>query len=269
MERFLQFITELGTTVGLKLLFGLLILFIGIKLSNWLVKIVSKGRAFQKVEPSAQSFIRSFLKVVLYAVVIASACITWGVPSTSFMTIFASAGVAIGLALQGALSNFAGGLMILFFKPFKIGDFIESGSVLGVVTDITIIYTIVTTPDNKVITVPNGTLTNSNVTNYSTMGSRRVDITVSADYSNDIEKVKQVLLEVGSAHEKILKDPAPMVRLVNHNASSLDYTFRVWCNGADYWDVYFDMMENIKTVFDKNGIQIPYQQIQISTRVEK
>lgn len=266
MEDFTAFISQLGTTVGLKILLGVLILVVGLKLSNWLIKLLGKSKGVQKIDPSAQSFIKSFLKVVLYAIVIASACITWGVPSTSFMTIFASAGVAIGLALQGALSNFAGGLMILFFKPFKVGDYIENGAVAGTVHEITIIYTILITVDNKVVTVPNGTLTNSNVINYSAQPIRRVDIVASADYDNDVELVKKVLTDVALKHEKVLKDPAPFVRLVAHNANSLDYTFRVWCNGADYWDVYFDLMEDIKKAFDENHITIPYPQVQISNR---
>ena len=264
MEDFIKFITELGTTVGLKLLLGLVILIVGLKLVKWLINIVSKRSGFLKIDPGVQSFIRSFLKVVLYALVIASACITWGIPSTSFMTIFASAGVAIGLALQGALSNFAGGLMLLFFKPFKIGDYIESGSVAGVVTDITIIYTILNTVDNKTVTVPNGSLMSSNIINYSSKPTRRVDLTVSADYNDNIDKVKQVLMDLALSHEKVLKDPAPMVRLKNHASSSLDYTFRVWCNNADYWDVYFDMTEGIKKAFDKNGITIPYKHVDIT-----
>ena len=266
VSSFVEFVKQLGTTVGLKILLGLLILIVGIKLSKWLIKLVAKGKGFQKIDESAQSFIKSFLKVILYALVIASACITWGVPSTSFMTIFASAGVAIGLALQGALSNFAGGLMILFFKPFKVGDYIESAGASGTVKEITIIYTILNTVDNKTVTVPNGTLTNSVVVNCSTAPTRRVDLTISADYDNDIELVKRVLSDVANAHEKVRKDPAPFIRLSAHNASSLDYTFRVWVDAADYWDVYFDMLENIKKAFDANGISIPYQQVQISNR---
>lgn len=266
MEKFLEFISQLGTQIGLKLLLGLLILIVGLKLSKYVAKVIAKGKAFQKLDISVQKFISSFIKVMLYALVISSACICWGVPSTSFMTLFASVGVAIGLALQGALSNFAGGLMILFFKPFKVGDYIESGSVTGVVSDITIIYTTLVTPDNKVVTVPNGNLTNSNVTNFSAKSTRRVDIVVSADYENDVELVKRVLMEVATSHEKVLKDPAPMVRLTKHNESSLDYVFRVWVNSKDYWDVYFDMTEGIKAAFDANHITIPFKQIQISNR---
>ena len=263
MQSIIEYLKQLGTDVGLKLLFGLVVLFVGFKLAKWVVKLVSKGRAFGKLDESVKSFLLSFIKIVLYSLVIASAAIIWGIPTTSFLTIFTSAGVAVGLALQGALSNFAGGLMILIFKPFKVGDFIENGAVMGTVKDITIIYTILHTVDNKVVTIPNGTLTNSNVINYSALPSRRVDIKFSAGYHDDIEKVKKVLMSVAESHEKVLKDPAPFVRLVAQGPSSLDYTFRVWCSGADYWDVYFDMMERVKKAFDENGITIPFQQVDV------
>ncbi len=263
MQNFLEYLKQLGTDVGLKIIFGLVVLFVGMKLAKWVVKLVSKGKGFGKLEVSVQSFLLSFIKIILYALVIASAAIIWGIPTTSFLTIFTSAGVAVGLALQGALSNFAGGLMILIFKPFKVGDFIENGAVMGTVKDITIIYTILHTVDNKVVTIPNGTLTNSNVINYSTLPSRRVDIKFSAGYHDDIEKVKRVLMSVAEAHEKVLKDPAPFVRLTAQGSSSLDYTFRVWCAGPDYWDVYFDMMERVKMAFDENGISIPFQQVDV------
>ena len=260
----MEYLKQLGTDIGLKILFGLAVLIIGTKIAKWVVKLVSKGKAFGKLDQSVQSFLLSFIKIILYALVIASAAIIWGIPTTSFLTIFTSAGVAVGLALQGALSNFAGGLMILIFKPFKVGDFIENGTVMGTVKEITIIYTILYTVDNKVVTIPNGTLTNSNVINYSTLPQRRVDILFSAGYGDDIEKVKRVLMSVAEAHEKVLKDPAPFVRLTAQAASSLNYTFRVWCNGVDYWDVYFDMMERVKKAFDENGICIPFQQIDVN-----
>jgi len=263
MQEFLEYLKQLGTDIGLKLLFGLVVLFVGMKLAKWIVKVIGRGKAFSKLEVSVQTFLLSFIKIILYALVIASAAIIWGIPTTSFLTIFTSAGVAVGLALQGALSNFAGGLMILIFKPFKVGDFIENGAVMGTVKEITIIYTILHTVDNKVVTIPNGTLTNSNVINYSTQPLRRVDIQFSTSYGDDIDKVKKVLMDVAASHEKILKDPAPFVRLVAQASSSLDYTFRVWCSGADYWDVYFDMMELVKKAFDENGICIPFNQLDV------
>ena len=266
MEKFIDYVVQLGTDVGLKIIFGLIVLFVGLKIVKVIVKMVAKGKAFQKLDPTVQSFIKSLIKILLYAAVIASACMIWGIPATSFLTIFASAGLAIGMALQGALSNLAGGIMILIFKPFRVGDYIENGGLAGTVKDITIIYTILLTVDNKVITIPNGNLTNSNVINYSSEPLRRVDITLSAAYTDDMDKVEKVLMDVAGNNEKVLKNPAPFARLVTQNSSSLDYTFRVWCKSADYWDVYFDMMEQARAAFDKNGITIPFQQVDVHTK---
>ena len=261
MEDFLKQLQEVGTNAGLKILLGLVILIVGIKLSKWLIKIVQKGRAFKKLEKGAQSFITSFIRIALYALVFATAAMCIGVPSTAFLTIFTSAGVAIGLALQGALSNFAGGLLILFFRPFKVGDYIESEGASGTITEITVIYTIVTTPENKVITIPNGKLTNANIINFSKKKQRRVEIIVSASYDSDTEFVKETLMEVASKTKGVLQDPAPMARLKAMSASSIDFTYRVWCNTPDYWDVYFDSMELIKKTFDEKGIEIPFTQV--------
>lgn len=266
MEKFIDYVVQLGTDVGLKIIFGLIVLFVGLKIVKVIVKMVAKGKAFQKLDSTVQSFIKSLIKILLYAAVIASACMIWGIPATSFLTIFASAGLAIGMALQGALSNLAGGIMILIFKPFRVGDYIENGGLAGTVKDITIIYTILLTVDNKVITIPNGNLTNSNVINYSSEPLRRVDITLSAAYTDDMDKVEKVLMDVAGNNEKVLKNPAPFARLVTQNSSSLDYTFRVWCKSADYWDVYFDMMEQARAAFDKNGITIPFQQVDVHTK---
>ena len=261
MQEFLNFLSQKGTNIGLQLIGGLLVLIIGLKVSKFIVKLVTKGKAFQKIDPSVQSFLKSAIKVVLYAAVISSAAIIWGIPTTSFMTVFASAGVAVGLALQGSLSNLAGGIMILLFKPFKIGDFIEGGGATGVVQDITVMYTKLLTVDNKMIVVPNGSLTNANITDYSTMSERRVDLTISTGYGDDIDKVRSVILDVIDKHPLVKKDPAPFVRLAKHNESSLDYTVRAWTDTASYWDVYFDLTENIKKAFDANGISIPYKQV--------
>lgn len=261
---FLDSLSQIGLNAGLKVLLGLVLLFVGLKLSKWIVKLVKKGKGFNKIDKSVQGFLLSFIKIVLYALVIASAAMCMGVPGTAFLTIFTSAGVAIGLALQGALSNFAGGLMILLFHPYKVGDFIESDGAVGTVTNITVIYTMLTTPDNKVITVPNGKLTNANITNYSQEATRRVDIDVQAAYGADIELVKNTLLEIASGQEKILKDPAPTIRLKEAGASALVYTYRVWVKGADYWDVYFDSMEKIKKTFDEKGIEIPYTKVDVN-----
>lgn len=264
LDNFLRTLQEVGTNAGLKILLALVILFVGIKLSKWLIKLLQKGKAFNKIEKGARSFITSFIRIALYALVIATAAMCCGVPSTAFLTIFTSAGVAIGLALQGGLSNFAGGLMILFFRPFKVGDFIESDGASGTITEITVIYTIVTTPDNRVITIPNGKLTNANITNYSSKKQRRVEIIVSASYDSDTEFVKQTLLEVAAGTKGVLDDPAPVARLKEMSASSIDFVYRVWCKTPDYWDVYFDSMERIKKTFDEKGIEIPYKKVDVN-----
>lgn len=266
MEEFWKNLSEKGTDMGLRLILGLAVLIIGIKVSKFIVKRIGKGKAFLKLDRGVQSFIRSFIRIALYIAVISSVAMIWGIPSTTFVTLLTSAGVAIGLALQGALSNFAGGLLILLFHPFRVGDFIEGGGVSGTVTDITVIYTKLLTPDNKVVTIPNGTLTNANITDYSVMPTRRIDLTVSASYDSDIDKVRSVLTQVAADHELILKDPAPFIAVTKHNTSSVDYLFRVWCKKDDFWTVNFDSWERIKKAFDENGIEIPYQKIDVNLK---
>lgn len=264
MEDVVNQLTNIGTKAGASILLGFLVLIIGLFVSKKIVKGLKKARGINKLDEGVKSFILSAIKAVLYALVISSAAIIWGVPSTAFISIFTTFGVAIGLALQGALGNFAGGLMILMFKPFKVGDFIEGASCSGTVKEITIIYTVLVTPDNKVVTIPNGSLTNANVTNFSAMDTRRVDLIISASYNSDTQKVLSVLNQVAASNEKVLKDPAPTIRMVDHNASSIDYVYRVWVKTPDYWDVYYGSHEEIKKAFDENGIVIPYQKIDVN-----
>lgn len=266
MNEFIGFFQQLMTNIGLKILFGLIILIVGLKLSKWLVKLLEKTKGYGKLDKGIQGFLSSFLKIALYALFVSTAAICFGVPGTAFVTVFTSAGVAIGLALQGALSNFAGGLMILIFHPFKVGDFVECEGAKGTVSDITVIYTRIKTNDNTVVTVPNGKITNANITNFTKERRRRVDLSIPASYSADVELVKKTLLEVADSHEKILKDPAPVVRLMEMGTSSLNYVYRVWCKNADYWDVYFDSMEAIKKAFDEKGIEIPYTKLDVNIR---
>ena len=268
MEQLLNYLTQKGADVGLRLLLGLAILIIGLKISKWLVKKIGKGKVFSKMDQGARSFIQSFMRLILYVAVISSVAMIWGIPSTTFVTLLTSAGVAIGLALQGALSNLAGGLLILLFHPFRVGDYIEGGGAAGTVTDITVIYTKLLTPDNKVVTIPNGALTNANITDFSVMPNRRIDINVGAGYEADVDKVKQVLLDVAASSDLILKDPAPFVAVNGHNASSVGYLFRVWCKKEDYWTVTFDSWERIKKAFDENGIEIPYQKVDVNVKKE-
>ena len=262
-QNIFSLITQFATSFGIKLLGSIIILVVGIKCISWLSKWIRTSPKADKLDNSLRSFLASFLKIVMYIILVITIAMILGVPATSFITILASCGVAIGLALQGSLSNFAGGLMILFFKPFKVGDYIEASGESGTVAEISVVYTELLTTDNKRITVPNGTLTNSVIKNYSSEKLRRVDLTFSVAYDSDDQKVKEIINNVIEAQPQALKDPAPFVHLSEHGNSALVYTVRIWCNSADYWTVYFDTIESVKTAFDKNNISIPYPQMDV------
>ncbi len=259
----LKFATEFLTSWGIKLLVAIVVLVVGIKLVKVFVKFIKTSHKLDKLDNSLRSFLGSFSSIMLYFVLIITVAMILGVPATSFITILASCGVAIGLALQGSLSNFAGGLMILLFKPFKVGDFIEASGECGTVVEISVVYTVILTPDNKRITIPNGSLTNSVIENYSSEELRRVDMTFSTGYECDIEKTKKVIAEVIANHPKTLKDPEPFIRVSAHGDSALTYVVRVWCKSENYWDVNFDIIEGVKEAFDKNNISIPYPQMDV------
>jgi len=262
-EKILDYLAELFTSFGVKILEAIVILIVGIKLVGWVKGWLKTSPKLSKLDGSLRSFLVSFSSIILYALLIITIAMIIGIPVTSFITVLASCGVAVGLALQGALGNFAGGLMILFFKPFKVGDFIEASGETGTVSEITVVYTVLLTLDNKRVTIPNGTLTNSVIRNYSAEELRRVDFTFNTAYNCDIEKVKEIIGNVISKHPATLKDPEPFVRLSNHSESSLTYTARVWCKNEDYWNVNFDVIEGVKKAFDENGIEIPYPQLDI------
>ncbi len=267
MEEFLKTLfsklAEFASTAGLRLVAAGVILIIGFKLCKWVLKLLKKGRVFSKVDPGVQTFIISLLNIGLKILLVLTAASILGIPMTNFVALLASIGVAIGAALQGSLSNLAGGIMILVFKPFQVGDYIDSAEGSGTVTEITILYTILTTPDNRRIVIPNGAISNEAITNYSYHDTRRVDFTFSVAYDSDIDVVKAILLEQAQSHNLVLKDPAPFCRLANHGQSSLDFSLRVWTNRSDYWTVNFDLKESIKKTFDEKGIQIPYQQLDV------
>ena len=268
MEEFLKTIlTKLGefaSTAGLRLVGALLILVVGFKLCKWLLKILQKTKAFAKMDPGVQTFLSSLLNIVLKIMIVLSAIALIGVPMTNFVALLASAGVAIGASLQGSLSNLAGGIMILIFKPFKVGDYIDTAEGSGTVTEVTILYTILTTPDNRRIVIPNGAISNEAITNYSYHDVRRLDLTFSVSYDADIEVVKALLLEKAREHSLVLTEPdAPFCRLTEHGQSSLNFALRVWVKSEDYWQVNFDLKEEIKKSLDEQGIEIPYPQLDI------
>ncbi len=262
-EKVINYLIELATSAGLKLLAAIVLVIAGAKAIKWLRKWIRTSEKLNKIDSSLRSFMVSFSSVVLYIVLFITVAVILGIPTTSFITVLASCGVAIGLALQGSLSNFAGGIMILLFKPFKVGDYIEAAGECGTVSEISVVYTELLTLDNKRITIPNGTITNSVIENYSAEDIRRVDFTFNTAYDCDIDKVKSVITEVIETHPKALKNPECFVRLSAHNDSALTYTARVWCKTGDYWDVNFDVIESVKKAFDEKGIKIPYNQLDV------
>lgn len=259
----LNYLLQLVTSFGIKLLVAIVLFFVGAKLIKKFKKFIKTSPKLEKLDVSLRSFLGNFSGIALYVLLVITVAMILGVPTTSFLTVLASLGVAIGLAVQGAFSNFAGGIMILLFRPFKVGDFIEAAGETGTVVDISVVYTVVLTLDNKRVTIPNGSLTNSVIKNYSAEPLRRVDMTFNASYKNDVDEVKEIITVVVKSHSKVLKDPAPFIRLTKHGENGLEYTVRAWCNNADYWDVYMDVMENVKKAFDYKGIEIPYNQLDV------
>jgi len=262
-QSFLSTILQFATSFGIKLLCAILLFIVGIKCITWSTKKIRTSPRFDKLDESLRSFLASFLKILLYVLLVITVAMILGIPATSFITILASCGVAVGLALQGSLSNFAGGLMILFFKPFQVGDYIEAAGESGTVAEISVVYTALLTPDNKRITVPNGTLTNSVIKNYSKEALRRVDLNFNVAYDSDDATVKNIIRGIIDAHPLTLQDPEPFVRISAQADSALVYTARIWCNNEDYWTVYFDILEAVKAAFDKNGITIPFPQMDV------
>lgn len=243
---------------GIKFLAAMIILFIGLKLIKWVENGIFKALRKIELEDTLRMFLKSIIRVLLKLLLFLTVASTMGVEMTSFIAMFTAAGFAIGLALQGNLANFAGGLLILLVKPFKVGDFIEAQSHSGTVKEIQIFHTVLVTVDNKKVIIPNGSLSNGSCINYSAFEERRVDMIFSADYTSDIDKVKALLVEIVNKHPKIFSDPKPVVRLQSLAASSIDFTVRVWCKTSDYWDVYYDITEEVKIRFDKEKIDIPY-----------
>ena len=256
-------LSQKSTNLLINILAALFVMIIGYRIIAILENRLKKPHKFNKLDQSVKGFVISFVTISLKVLLMIIVLSIIGVPMASLVTIVGSCAVAIGLALQGGLSNIAGGLMLLIFKPFKVGDYISSNGMEGVVKSITMFYTTIVTLDNKVVQLPNGSLSNSNITNFSANPTRRVDIEVSVSYDSDIDKVKKILNKVIDNTDLILDDPERFIRLKTHGSSALVFILRVWVNTPDYWTVYFDLMENIKKEFDKNDIKIPYQQVDV------
>jgi small conductance mechanosensitive channel len=258
LDNILGNVIDFATVYGIKIIGAILIWIIG----SWFVKKIMKGMkkimSGREYDESLQKFLLNLVNWILKILLIITLLGTLGVPTTSFAAIIAAAGLAIGLALQGSLGNFAGGVLIMIFKPIKIGDLIEAQGEIGVVKEIEIFTTKLTGLSNKEIIIPNGALSNGNIINYTTEGTRRVDFVFGVGYDSDIKKTKEVLMDVITSHPLVLKDPAPSVNVLALADSSINFAVRPWCKAEDYWAVYFAVTEQTKEALDAAGIEIPY-----------
>ncbi|WP_339627525.1 mechanosensitive ion channel domain-containing protein [uncultured Maribacter sp.] len=261
IEKGIDFIMVFGP----KIIGAILIYIIGSWVIKKLVGVARKGMTKQEYDESLKKFLLSLVKWALTIFLIITVISTLGVETTSFAAVIAAAGLAIGLALQGSLSNFAGGVLLIIFKPYKIGDLVEAQGVLGNVKEIEIFTTKLITPQNKLAIIPNGAMANGNIINYTAEGKMRVDTTVGVSYDSDLQKTKDALLTMLVANPKVLNDPAPSVNVSELADSSVNLAVRPFCKPEDYWDVYFATIEGTKKALDSAGIEIPYpHEVQIN-----
>ena len=257
------FISQPVVSIVVRVLAAALILFVGFKIARFIANRYDRSKSAGKLNKTVRNFLKNIIKIVLYVAVVIAALVVLGFELSVFSAAIASLGVTIGLALQGGLSNIAGGVMVVAFKPFELGDYIETPDTSGTVTDIGIFYTTLTTPDNKKVVVPNGTISNSVITNYSAHDTRRMDFDFAISYTSSIDDAKKVLMACAKADERVLTDPAPRVMVTGHGESQITVRLRIWVKNSDYWDVNFDMLEVVKKTFDDTGIVIPYNQLDV------
>lgn len=255
--------TEIVLTYGPKLVAAIVVLIVGGWVVKGIVNAVGKGMDKGDVAPSLKPFLSGLLATLLKVMLIITVLSMLGVEMTSFIAILGAVGLAVGLALSGTLQNFAGGTMILLFKPFKVGDVIDAQGYLGSVSEIQIFNTILKTPDNKTIIIPNGGLSTSSMTNYSTEAKRRVDWTIGVGYGDDLGKARQVIRKLCDDDSRILKDPEVFIAVSELADSSVNFAVRAWVNAEDYWGVFFDMNENVYKTFGQEGLNIPYPQMDV------
>lgn len=258
-NEFLEFIEKSGINIVL----AVILLVAGWKLANVFSSLIKKEKILKKLEPTKRSFFRSFATIFIKVLLVIIVLAIMGVPVTSMVTILSSCAIAIGLALQNSLSNIAGGFIITAFKPFVVGDYIKFGEHEGTVKSINIFYTKISTFDNKMIIIPNGNISSDSLVDYNAYSSRRVEVEISAAYSEDSDKVKQALLDVAASNENVLQEPAPSAVILSFDDSAVAYQLRVWCNTDVYWDVKYDLTEKVKKIFDERNIQIPFPQMDV------
>lgn len=260
MQKYIEIITDWISNYSIKIVAAILILVIGMWVSRKVSKIFAKLLEKNRVDLTLVNF---FSKIVYYSMIVLvliAAVGQLGVNTTSFLTMLGAAGLAVGLALKDSLSNFASGIMLILFRPFRIGDFVTAGGVSGSVESITIFNTVLNTPDNKRVVVPNGSITNNAITNANANSTRRIDLVIGISYKDDIKRAKDILADLIAEETRILKDPAPKIAVLELAESSVNLAVRPWVNTCDYWDVFFDLNEKIKVGLEKEGLTIPYPQ---------
>jgi small conductance mechanosensitive channel len=258
-EQIMGFVIKYGG----QLLIAIITLIVGLWIISLLMKGMKKLFRARDMDPGLQSFLLSVSSIALKIMLIISVISMLGVKMTSFIAVLGAAGLAIGMALSGSLQNFAGGVMLLMFKPFKVGDYITAQGESGTVSEIQIFHTILKTPDNKTVILPNGALSTGSMVNYSKEPQRRVDFTFGIGYDDDIDKAKNLILSIIEKDSRILKEPAPFIGVINLGDSSVDLVVRVWAKASNYWGIFFDLQETVKKEFDRQGISIPYPQTDV------
>ena len=260
MEEILDKIYQLLMVYGLKILAALAIFIVGRWVARIIRKLVQRVMTKGKVDPTLVTFTANLAYIGLLAFIVIAALGQLGIQTTSFIAVLGAAGLAVGLALQGSLSNFAAGFLLIIFRPFKVGDLIEGAGVFGVVEAIQIFTTQLKTADNKTVIVPNAKLTDDNIVNWTVKGTRRVDMVMGIGYEDDIDKARSLMADIIAEDDRILKDPAPQISVSELADSSVNFVVRPWVKVEDYWGVYFDLTEKIKKSFDANGVSIPFPQ---------
>jgi small conductance mechanosensitive channel len=262
-DQLIVLVQQQGTDIGMKLFAAIAIFILGRWAAKIVVSMVRKGLAKTEMEDTLERFLCNILSAILTVVVLIAAIGALGVETTSLLAVLGAAGLAIGLALQGSLSNFASGVLIVMFRPYKVGDFIDAAGVAGSVKEVQIFTTIIHTGDNKKIIVPNSQIMNGIITNFSGNDTRRVDLVVGCGYDDDIDKVYQVLQSIIDSDDRILKEPEPSIALSTLADSSVNFNVRSWVNSADYWGVHNGITEQVKRKFDEAGLNIPYPQTDV------
>lgn len=261
MEKYLTTIKDLLFEYSPKVLYALAILIAGLYIIKFILRLTNKLLASRRVDKTLQAFLGNLLGWGLKGMLLIAVISQLGVDTTALAAVVAAAGLGLGLALQGSLANFAGGILIILFKPFKVDDLINAQGEIGVVKDIQLFTTQILTPSNKRVIIPNGSLANNNIVNLSAEGTLRVDLTIGVGYDEDIKKTKEVLMNVLTSHPKVLSEPLPTVNVSELADSSVNFAVRPWCTVEDYWTVYFEITENCKEALDAAGIEIPYPHV--------